>query len=147
MNETRYLVDTNALIALGTERRASDFFRAHCHLPADVLYEAQGFPDLTSLKTLIYEVTSKVLEHVRTVMKSIRVGDIGLVDLYKNKGAADPVLIACALDAAEKDDGVLLPDRWIIVTHDKAVLEWAQKFGIETASPAELVASIEAMDA
>jgi hypothetical protein len=147
MNETKYLVDNNALIELRRERRASEFFHAHCHLPADVLYEAQGFPDLTSLKTLIYEVTPKVVEHVRTVMKSIRVGDTNLVDLYRNKGAADPVLIASALDAAEQDDGVLFPDRWVIITRDKAVIETAQEFGIETASPAQLAALIDAMGA
>lgn len=147
MNETKYLVDNNALIALGRARRASEFFRAHCHLPSDVMYEAQGFPDLTMLKALTYEVTPKVLEHVRAVMKTIRPGDTCLVDLYKNKGAADPVLIACALDAAEQEDGCLFPDRWVVVTYDKAVIESARGFGIETTSPACLAEHIDAAKA
>ena len=80
-------------------------------------------------------------------MATVDVGDITLVDLYGNKGAADPGLVATVLAAADAQDGYLLPDSWTIVTADKAVLDLSARNGVTTMSPAELAALIDASTA
>lgn len=67
-------------------------------------------------------------------MSAVPPSDVSLVDLYKNLGAADPLIIASALDANEKEDS-LLPDTWVIVSHDKALLSTATSFGIRCVLP------------
>lgn len=147
MNETKYLVDNNALLHLGRTRRATPFFREHCRITDDVLHEARFLPDLAALKTLRYDVTPGVLEHARSVMRTVPLGDTALVDLYQNAGTADPVIIASALDAIDREDGVLIPYNWVIVTRDKAVLAKALEFGIDSKTPPELAALIDAAEA
>ena len=146
MNQTKYLVDNNALLHLGRTRRATRFFREHCRISDDVLHEARFLPDLEALKTLRYEVTPSVLRHVHAIMESVPPGDTALVDLYQNTGSADPVIIASALDAIDREDGVLLPDDWVVVTRDKAVLEKALEFGIDSMTPPELASLIADAD-
>src|SRR5680860_444810 len=99
MNQTMYLVDSNALVALKRHRIRSAYFRTYCRVTADVLREAREHPDRSVLVKDVRELTPAVLEQIRAVMKTVGVGDTGLVDLYKNKGAADPGLIASALEA------------------------------------------------
>ena len=140
---TRYLVDNNALIALKRDRVASAFFRAHCLVTADVLREAYTHPRFAQLQACAYPLTPAVLEQVRTVMASVAVGDISLIDLYGNKGAADPGLVASALDAITKDEGTLFRDQWIIVTNDGGVENAAAGHGVTTIKPAELAALID----
>lgn len=50
MNEERYLIDNNVLSHLSPEQRASGFFRTRCRIPAEVLHEAEGYPDAETLK-------------------------------------------------------------------------------------------------
>lgn len=95
-----HLVDNNALIVLKRERVSSDFFRAaHCQVTTDVLREAAEHPYFAQLKAGAYSLTTAVLEQIRTVMAVVAVGDTRLIDLYGNKGSADPGLVACALDS------------------------------------------------
>ena len=61
MNDHWYLVDNNALAALGRQRRSSQFFSIHCRLPDEVLHEASGFPDIDDLQSLRYDTTAAVL--------------------------------------------------------------------------------------
>jgi len=61
------------------------------------------------------------LEHVRKVMKTVQPGDFKLVDLYRNKGNGDPILIATAIDAIRKADETLFKEDSQIVTDDSAV--------------------------
>lgn len=144
MNVTLYLVDNNALVALGRKRIGSRFFASYCRVTDDVLREARGHPDEAVLARNRYAMTPTVLEHIRSVMKTVEVGDIRLVDLYGNKGAADPGLIASARDAIAVDEERLLPDIWVIVTNDRAVEATAAEHGGETLRPAELATLIDA---
>lgn len=143
MNDTKFLVDNNALVALKRDRIRSAFFRTYCRVTIDVLREASEHPDRAALAQDAYELTPAVLEQVRAVMKTVEVGDTGLVDLYKNKGAADPGLIASAIDAIAADEGKLFCDTWVIVTNDRAVEAKAAKFRVATIKPEELAERID----
>lgn len=140
---SRYLVDNNALIALKRDRVASAFFRARCQVTTDVLREADEHPHFATLKLDAYAHTPAVLEQVRTVMAGVAIGDLSLIDLYGNKGSADPGLVACALDAIAADEGALFGDDWIIVTNDSGVEHAAVQHGVATIKPAELAALID----
>jgi hypothetical protein len=144
MNETRYLVDNNAVAAIKSGRVRSQFFRDYCQVTSDVLWEAEGHPEEELLKESAIEVTVRVLENIRAVMSTMRVGDTQLVDLYKNKGAADPGLIASALDSIASEDRMLFADTWVLVTNDRAVLDKAAEFGIRTIKPQELSQLVDA---
>ena len=143
MNRTFYLVDNNALLALRRERVRSTYFRTHCRVTEDVLREAQGHPDRELLASNAYDLTPAVLDGIRTVMKTVEVGDTSLVDLYGNKGTADPGLVASALDALAADEGMLFPDAWVIVTNDRAVEAMANEHGVPTMKPACLATLID----
>lgn len=145
MNVTRYLVDNNALGALGSGRRQAKFFRDHCRLPEDVLHEARFRSDYSTLQDLVYPVTPSVLVRLRAVMSTVAPSDLSLVDLYTNLGAADPLIIASALDANANEDS-LFPDTWVIVSHDKALLLKAGSLGIECVSPECLAERIDEAD-
>ncbi|HAM21198.1 MAG TPA: hypothetical protein DCQ04_02790 [Actinobacteria bacterium] len=136
-------MDNNALIALKHHRVASDFFRAYCHVTTDVLREGGGHPDFAQLKASAYPLTPAVLVQIRTVMAGVAAGDTTLVDLYANKGTADPGLVASALDAIAANEGALFEDEWSIVTNDRAVENAAARHGIMTIKPAELSALID----
>ena len=56
-----YLLDTNALAALRPEQRASSFVKSRCRISAEVLHEAQGYPDHRALTALEYPVHAGVL--------------------------------------------------------------------------------------
>lgn len=129
MNERRYLVDNNVLSRLTSEQRLSPFFRDHCRVTSDVLHEASGYvePEVIDLEE---PVTATVLGRLATVMASVAPGDTSLIDLYANKGAADPVMIAVALEMQAVQDRTLFPETWVIVTDDKAVAATARSHGV-----------------
>lgn len=143
MNETKYFVDNNALVALKGSRIRSDFFLTYCRVTADVLWEARENPEQAVLARTVHEVTPEILEQVRAVMKTVEVGDTRLVDLYKNKGTADPGLLASVLDAIAADDGKFFFDNWVLVTNDCAVAEKAAELRIATIKPDELAELID----
>lgn len=147
MNSTRYMVDNNALMALGESRRASAFFREHCSIPEDVLHEARYASDHASLLGLKFEVTPAVIAYVRKVMASVEVGSTDLVDLYGFKGTADPVLIGSTLAALDDESNGLFPDKWVVVTRDGAVLAIAKRYGLATMLPEELRDEIDRIEA
>lgn len=133
MSERWYLVDNNALSRLTSEQRRGPFFRKWCQVTSDVLYEARGFAE-AELAELERPVTPGVFARLIEVMATLQPGDTNLVDLYANKGAADPVMVACALEARDFESQTLLPDTWVIVTDDKAVTNTAHRFGLEVLS-------------
>ena len=139
-----YLVDNNALVEIGSRRIETTFFAKFCRVTSDVLHEASERPEYLVLEAFEYKITLKVLKYISVVMKSVKVGDVDLVDLYHNKGTADPSLIATALDAKENAEASLFPDCWVIVTNDQAVMQAALEFGIETISPQVLANRIDA---
>ena len=119
--EREYVVDNNALSRLTRAQRASSFFREHCHIPTEVLYEARGLPDIAALKANEYATTGRVLKTLIEVMATVPVGDTKLVDLYANRGNADPLVVACAIDGQRADNEFLFGPTWVVVSGDKAV--------------------------
>jgi hypothetical protein len=86
------------------------------------------------LADLGYPLTPAVLTRLAEVMATLQPSGTSLVDLYAGKRAADPVMVACALEARAFEDGTPFPDRWAIVTDDKAVDLTARHFGLEVLS-------------
>ena len=94
--------------------------------------------DIGSLRQLEYPTSPSVLEYVETIMSKIRPADHSLVDLYSNKGKADPFIIACALDGQGSSKSSLFPERWRVASNDKAVIDMAHLCNVETLSNSEL---------
>jgi len=128
----RYLLDNNVLARLTPEERSMTFVQEHCRIPSEVLHEARFLPDADALIELEYRTTGRVLRQLQLVMESVRVDDVRLVNLYSGQGNADPMLVACALDAVHDADEGLFGDEWVIVSNDEAVLALAQRFTITT---------------
>lgn len=108
MNEDMYLLDNNALSHLSRAQRSSAFFRERCRLPSKVLLEAKGYLDAEAFNQVEWPTTAGVLKLLRMVMKTVPEGDTTLLNLYANKGAADPMIVACALDAMRENRGTTL---------------------------------------
>lgn len=132
MNAKMYLLDNNVLSHLSRVQRASAFFFEQCRIPSEVLHEAQHYPDAAAFKQIEYPTTARVLELVAKVMTTVPDSDTTLVNLYANKGAADPLLVACALHATGDASGLLWRPEWAIVSNDKAVRAKAAEFGVES---------------
>ncbi|MGW6130805.1 hypothetical protein ACWFNE_12340 [Cellulomonas sp. NPDC055163] len=137
-----YLLDANVLSRLTPEQRASRFIKGRCRIPSEVIYEARGLPDAQLVEELEIRASTTMLERLRDVMASIAPEDHSLVDLYRNRGGADPILIASAL-AANSGETLLWPTVWHIVTDDKAVRTTATFFDIPTLGRTELVELIK----
>jgi hypothetical protein len=140
----KYVVDTNTLSQIGWRRRTSDYFKDNVVLPEEVLREARDFPDIESLRTKLHATTSHVLEWLVIVMSTVPAEDTRLVDLYRNKGGADPLLVACALDGQSRDSVYLDSPEWVVVTSDDAVRRKAAEFSLPTLSNEEFAAIIDA---
>ena len=132
--QTRYIVDTNVLDKIDVHERATQFFKTSCSLPDAVLDEASGFPDIEDLRQLRYRTTASLLQILMEVMATIEVEDKRVVNLWKNKGAADPVLTAVVLHAREQQRDCILKYKWVIVTDDRGVRDLARKHEIEVLS-------------
>lgn len=142
MSATKYLVDNNALLQIGAKRTASAFFSEHCRVPEEVAHEA-GPRRAARLAPLTVSMNARILNEVVAVMQTVPIGDKTLVDLYGNKGAADPILVATALVMNNPEKPSLFDDVWVIVTNDGAVREKAYEFRIKTTTPQELAALID----
>lgn len=140
MNGSRYLIDCNALSKLTKDQRASGFFRTNCRIPTEVLYEARWFPDVRQLSEVEYKTTGSVLAILAEVMATVPVDDKKLVDLYANQGNADPLIVACAVDAMREREQQLFGEAWAIVSDDKAVRAKANEFDIEILASEKFIA-------
>lgn len=140
MKEEMYLIDNNVLSHLSPTQRASEFFHTQCRIPAEVLHEAEGYADADALKSVEYPTTASVLGFLHSVMATVPEDDTALVNLYANKGAADPLLVACALDGIQESEKCLFGPTWIIVSNDKAVQVKASEFGVESCTREEFAA-------
>lgn len=132
MNEEVYLIDNNVLSHMSQLQRSGRFFRERCRLPAEVLHEASGYPDAMVLKQVEYPTSARLLRILSTIMATMLEADTTLVNLYANKGAADPFLIACALHATEEAAALLRKPTWVVVSNDKAVGAKAAEFSVTT---------------
>lgn len=130
MNDENFLIDNNVLSHLSLTQRASIFFRTRCRLTSEVLHEAQGYPDNEALKDVEYQTSASVLRFLQMIMATVPEDDTALVNLYANKGAADPLLVACALDAMQETASLLFGPIWVIVSNDKAVRAKATEFHV-----------------
>lgn len=139
MNRDIYLVDNNVLSRLTRPQRASRFLRERCVITRDVLYEARGFADeLGDIQ--VRELSIPILERLKQIMVQIPSEDTSLVDLYDNKGSADPTIVATALVMAEEEAQTLFERRIILVSDDKAVKQLAVKLGIDLISESAFAA-------
>ena len=134
MNTDWYFLDTNALNGLTAVDGSSLLDKEQCRIPSEVLHEAQGLPDIKALKGLEYRTNAELLGDLGEVMSTVEPTDFKLVDLYRNRGNADPILVAAALHAIRKSEPTLFPDRWLIVTDDAALQNKATDFEIPTLS-------------
>lgn len=139
----RYVIDTNALSQLGTQRRASSFFLESAVIPEEVLHEAQGFPDIESLRENVHPTTPRVLRWLTEILRTVPDDDTALLDLYANLGNADPLVVACALEGQEHDSQYLDPPDWIVVTNDGAVRAKAEEFGLKVLTNSEFADLID----
>lgn len=144
MSDCIYFVDNNALSRLTRKQRSSAFFAQSCRIPTEVLEEASGFPDVDRLRKHEYKTGVPVLKRLIEVMQTVPTGDIRLLDLYANKGRADPIIVACALDARDNEMDTLLPRPCVVVTHDAGVRDKAVEFGFAVETSEHLAARIEA---
>jgi hypothetical protein len=147
VSDIRYLVDNNVLSKLSPAQRSSQPFRARCLIPSEVLFEASGFPDIEALSQLEVPVSAQVLLQLQRVMRTVLVADFTLVDLYANKGNADPILIATALGKAADSADTLFPEEWRIVTDDVAVHSKAAEFDVRVMSSREFLATLPSIGA
>jgi hypothetical protein len=137
VTENRYLLDNNALIQLSAAERSASLIRTHCRIPSEVLWEARGLPDHQDLQALDYPMTPAVAAWLKIVMTAIRTDSINVINLYRNKGNGDPILVAVALDARDASEQTLLPETWHIVTNDLGLTELAAGFEVPTLRPEE----------
>lgn len=142
MNDYSYLVDNNVLSKLSRQQRSSQLFRDQCRIPSEVLHEARDYPDISALEQLEYPTTPEVLVRLQQIMATVPVGDTRLVDLYANKGNADPLILACALDAQRRDEVYLWAPTWVVVSDDHAVQDKARGLGIELRTGEEFIAAL-----
>lgn len=138
-----YVLDNNALSFVKREHRASNFFRVHCRIPTEVLREAEGLPDIDELRRLEYTVTESVLSRLTEVMASVPVGDTRFVDLYANRGNADPLVVATALDGHRGNESALFELTWTVVSGDKAVQAMAREFDLTVKTNQEFLTVLE----
>lgn len=136
MDDVVYLVDNNALSGMTREKRSARMLRECCYVTADVVHEARGFADEIS-DVPVQPVTVAVLEKLKLVMAEVQPEDTALVDLYANKGSADPVLVATALVMVDEEAATLFPRRVRVVSSDRAVGDMTRRFGIDVTSGAE----------
>lgn len=140
----RYLVDNNAYFHLTPQQRTCPRFRDIARVPREVVHEAGDVALHERLDTLIYPMNGQVLRHLKAVMASVAPGDRSLVDLYHYRGTADPLLVACGLEANARPDG-LIPVRWTVVSGDDAVTAKCQEFGLPWCTASDFIKVLEAV--
>jgi hypothetical protein len=141
-----YLIDHNVVVRVGTKRAISEFVRDHCRAPAEVVYEGRDAAYTEVLRAIEYPVSAGVLRKLVDVMATVEPGRFDLVDLYKNQGNADPLLVATVLDAREKEAETLFANEWVIATEDNAVRDLAERFRVPPIGADDLATLIDAAD-
>jgi hypothetical protein len=94
-----------------------------------------------------HPTTARTLEWLRMVLATVPSEDRTLVDLYANKGSADPVVVACALEGQEWDGRYIDAPEWIVVTDDVAVRDKARDFGLRVLSNTAFAAILDGDEA
>lgn len=132
-----------ASFSSSARRVRSPYFEIHCQVTQDVLFEARGHPHHAILEGLVTQVTPGVLAQLQLVMGREPVGDTKLVDLYRNKGSADPGLVAWLLDNEIANSDKLYAESWRLVTDDVALASRAAGFGLKVIGSSVLAELID----
>ncbi|GAA2003208.1 hypothetical protein [Nocardioides kribbensis] len=132
-----YLVDNNALFRFPPAMRTSNEFRRVVRLPSEVIHEAGQYATRYDLSPLEYRPTPTVLRHLKVVMNQVPTDGFELIDLYAGEGAADPLLVACALDAAKQRSQLLVGEVYTVVSDDIAVREACERHQVRWMSAAD----------
>lgn len=134
-----YVLDANVLSRLSARQRHSSILRSRCRISSEVLHEVRGFPDIEQLRALDFPLDGEVLRCLREVMKTVRTDDFKLVDLYGNRGNADPILVATALTGMRQAAETLFIEEWVVVSDDHAVRAKASELGVRWLSTTDFV--------
>jgi len=137
MNEEMYLVDNNVLSHLSLAQRARDFSAQGAVSRQRCSTKRTTTPTPEALKEVEYGTSARVLGYLGTVTATLPEDNTSLVNLYANNGAADPMLVACALDGMQGSSDQLFGPTWIIVSNDKAVRAKASEFNVESCTREE----------
>lgn len=132
-----YLLDANVVLRLSGLVLKSDLVVQRCHVPGEVIHEARFSPNAGVFAHRAIPATPSVLAELKRVWSVVPEDDTDLVDLFKGKGAADPLLVAIVLDQQSQASNGLFSDEWTIVTDDRAVENLAKVFAIPTVGLAE----------
>lgn len=138
----RYLLDNNALFRIPRAMRMSNELRKVARLPSEVIHETGPYATRYDLPSLEYKATPSVLRRLKDVMDQVPAGDMSLIDLYAGEGAADPLLVACALDAAEQRSQVLVGEVYTVVSDDIAVRATCERLQVSWMSAADFADAI-----
>ena len=142
MTEIYYLLDNNALVSMTPAQRSLALSHPRCRIPSEVVYEARQSPDHSAIADLAYPPNPSILRALAEVMAALAPGSHDVVDLYKNQGNADPIVITTALHATRDSQTTLVEERWEIVTEDGPVEELAKAFGVPTLGLADFVTTL-----
>lgn len=138
MSDSFYLLDTNVISHLTKPQLTSSFFAEYCRIPGEVFHEAGK---RKALLPALYPTTVEVLEALRDVMATVTPEDTSLINLYANKGNADPLLIACALLETRRTEPLLVKPQWFVVSNDAAVRAKSADVGVEALTREEFFAA------
>ena len=131
--DVKYLIDETPCASLDNDWLESEFFQNYCYISEEILFELRDNNrlDFSLLVKNSIPVTYEILNKLQQFVMP-QIGPI--VDLYKNEGNGDALLIATALNMREKEDEKLVKCEWAIVTSDKGVATLAKKFDLRAIS-------------
>lgn len=133
MNEDAYyLLDNNVVSHLSRRDLGSALFTERCRVPSEVLHEARGNRHRGLLDAVEYRTDAAVLGALVDVLRTVSPSDTKLLDLYANKGNADPILVACGLVESRKSALMLVQPLWYVVSNDSHVRTRAEALGLRS---------------
>lgn len=140
MNDDHYLLDTVTVSRMSDYQLSSAFVQNKCMLAEEILYELRGNRNRARVEKLALEIDVSVLDHVKDIlMNTDAVGKV--LDLYKNEGNGDILLVATAL-AKISDDSQrlnLFQSSWTIVSDDSGLADLAKSLNIVTLSTNDFI--------
>ncbi len=141
-DDSFYFLDNNVVSHLAVRHLRSALFEERCRIPSEVLYEARGHRSHNLLSKVEYKTDVAVLGMLSEVLQTVPSSDTKLIDLYRNKGNADPILIACGLLETRNASQMLVPPTWFVVSNDDPVRQIAETLGVRVMGRPEFMAII-----
>lgn len=120
-----YLLDTVSIIHLNYDALSSAFVRDNCLVPAEIYYEVSSIGKRNAIERIVEKPSKDLLHTAQKLLKRIGPNN-RVLDLYRNEGNGDIMLIATALLKIEIDAMTLFKRQWIIVSDDKELQLLAQ---------------------